>query len=189
MRAKVLCTLFFVFLKIREIEKFTYNTNTHIANTSSFSSSFSSSKTRARRATNERRFSRDGELVCRRRRLLSEGGGGFFVLFALARLGRRRRSQRSVLDGRFGNGNALVRLAVRFTPRGRLFVDVLIASFWEDHVHAAHFSGRGTKSVENADSGEESDEERGEGDEEFLRAFVEDAGRFRGGLLLLLSIV
>ena len=50
----VVCSLFFVFLKIREIEKFTYNTNTHIANTSSFSSSFSSSKTRARRATNER---------------------------------------------------------------------------------------------------------------------------------------
>ena len=66
---------------------------------------------------------------------------------------------------------------------------MLIASFWEDHVNAAHFSGRGTKSVENADSGEESDEERGEGDEEFLRAFVEDAGRFLGGLLLLLSIV
>ena len=130
-------------------------------------------------------------MVCRRGRLLSEGGGRLFVLFALARLGRRRRSQRSVLGGRFGNGNAflVVRLAVRFTPRRRLFVDVLIASFWEDHVHAAHFSGRGTKSLENADSGEESDEERGEGDEEFLRAFVEDAGRFRGGLLLLLSIV
>jgi len=128
--------------------------------------------------------------VVRRRGLLSEGGGGFFVLFAPAR-GRRRRSQRSVLGGRFGNGNAflVVRLAVRFTPRGRLFVDVLIASFWEDHVHAAHFSGRGTKSVENADCGEESDEERGEGDEEFLRAFVEDVGRFRGDLLLLLSIV
>ena len=125
-----------------------------------------------------------------RRRLLSEGGGRLFVLFALARLGRRRRSQRSVLVGRFGNGHVfLVRLAVCFTSRRRLFVDVLIASFWEDHVHAAHFSGRGTKSVENADSGEESDEERGEGDEEFLRAFVEDAGRFRGGLLLLLSIV
>ena len=52
---KVSCVHFFLFsLKIREIEKFTYNTNTHIANTSSFSSSFSSSKTRARRATNER---------------------------------------------------------------------------------------------------------------------------------------